>query len=390
MPTPHPSLRLPARTLALGVSLSLLAGCESGWDYDFRNLDHDAGPAATRVETAPRPTPDNRGVISYPNYQVAVARSGDTVGNVAARVGLPPAELARYNGLPEDARLRPGEIIALPRRVSEPSPATGVETTGPIRPAGEIDIARLAGDAIERAEPAAAPARATPDTTMGTEPVRHKVERGETAYSIARLYNVTVRALADWNGLGPELSVREGQYLLIPVPAREAVAVPRPVAASAPGQGTAAPAPPSAAKPLPKEETAKPAPTPPSPKMADEGTAKSRFAMPVSGSIIRGYQKGKNDGIDISGSAGSPVVAAADGTVAAITRDTEQVPILVLRHDDNMLSVYANIDNIAVEKGQRVTRGQRVAGLRAGDPPFLHFELRKGFESVDPMPYLTP
>jgi len=112
--------------------------------------------------------------------------------------------------------------------------------------------------------------------------------------------------------------------------------------------------------------------------------------MPVQGSIIRGYQKGKNDGIDISARAGSPVKAAADGTVAAITRDTEQVPILVVRHPDNMLSVYANIDGIAVEKGASVKRGQTLAQVRAGNPAFLHFEIRKGFESVDPMPYLTP
>ncbi|MBL3567860.1 M23 family metallopeptidase, partial [Rhodovulum sulfidophilum] len=130
---------------------------------------------------------------------------------------------------------------------------------------------------------------------------------------------------------------------------------------------------------------------PASPQMAKEATAATaRFAMPVSGSIIRGYQKGKNDGVDISAKAGTAVKAAADGTVAAITRDTDQVPILVVRHADNMLSVYANIDGIAVQKGAKVTRGQTVAQVRSGNPAFLHFELRKGFESVDPMPYLTP
>jgi hypothetical protein len=38
--------------------------------------------------------PDAQGVISYPGYQVAVARRGDTVGSVAARVGLSAQELA--------------------------------------------------------------------------------------------------------------------------------------------------------------------------------------------------------------------------------------------------------------------------------------------------------
>ncbi|WP_242469046.1 peptidoglycan DD-metalloendopeptidase family protein [Rhodovulum adriaticum] len=375
----------------LGLSLMAVASCGSGWDYDFRNLAGGGGSDSLRMETAPRPEPDNRGVISYPNYQVAVARAGDTVGDIAARVGLPEAELAGYNGLPPDAQLRHGEIVALPRRVAEPSPATGATTTGPIRPGDDIDITRLAGDAIDRAEPGNQPARGTAAAPVGTEPIRHKVERGETVYSIARLYNVTVRALADWNGLGADLMVREGQYLLIPVPARQTAAAPAPrLAEEVPGAHSTVTTPPSAAQPLPREESAAPAQTPPSPNMAEDSSARARFAMPVTGSIIREYEKGRNDGLDISGSAGSPVRAAADGTVAAITRDTGQVPILVLRHADNMLSVYANIENISVEKGDRVSRGQQVADLRAGDPAFLHFELRKGFESVDPMPYLTP
>ncbi|ARE39996.1 LysM domain [Rhodovulum sp. P5] len=373
--------RLSVRAVSLTLGLALVAGCSDGWDYDFRNFGGTPNDPL-RLETAPRPQPDSRGVISYPNYQVAVAQSGDTVTDVAARVGLPAAELARYNGIPESAVLRSGEIIALPRRVPEAaSPARQ-----PVTPDGAIDIQRLAGDAIDRADPATS---AKPTQPKGQEPIRHKVERGETAYSIARLYNVTVRALADWNALGPDLTVREGKYLLIPV----AVGDQRRAAADtteAPGAGSAAPVPPSSTKPLPKPEAATKPAAPASPKMATERTSKARFAMPADGNIIRGYQKGKNDGIDISAKAGSAVRAVSDGTVAAITRDTDEVPILVLRHPDNLLSVYANIDGIGVKKGDSVKRGQSLAKVRAGTPAFLHFELRKGFDSIDPMPYLTP
>lgn len=379
MSTTDRPFRLPARALVLGLGLGLLAGCESGWDYDFREFGDSGGNQPVRVETAPRPEPDARGVISYPSYQVAVARRGDTVGEIAARVGMSADELASYNGIPRGAQLRDGEVVALPRRVAG-GPAAGTSE-------GQIDVTTLAGDAIRRAEPGVRPAQAAP---AGREPTRHKVVRGETAYSIARLYNVTPRALADWNGLGPDLAVREGQFLLIPVAARDvAAAAP---GTTRPGAGSPAPTPPSAARPLPREEAApaRPQETPASPQMSGQSTARAAFAMPVQGSVIRGYQKGKNDGIDISARAGSPVKAAADGTVAAITRDTEQVPILVVRHPDNILSVYANIEGIAVEKGAAVKRGQTVARVRAGSPAFLHFEIRKGFESVDPMPYLTP
>jgi murein DD-endopeptidase MepM/ murein hydrolase activator NlpD len=74
--------------------------------------------------------------------------------------------------------------------------------------------------------------------------------------------------------------------------------------------------------------------------------------------------------------------------VAAITRDVDQVPILVLRHADNVLTVYAGVDQIAVNKGDQVRRGQEIARVRASASPLLHFEVREGFDSVDPALYL--
>jgi murein DD-endopeptidase MepM/ murein hydrolase activator NlpD len=111
--------------------------------------------------------------------------------------------------------------------------------------------------------------------------------------------------------------------------------------------------------------------------------------MPVQGRIIRTFEKGKSEGIGISANAGARVVAADGGTVAAITRDTDQVPILVIRHSGNLLTVYAGVDEIAVQKGDTVKRGDQIAVVRAATPPFLHFEVREGFESVDPDPYLN-
>ena len=95
------------------------------------------------------------------------------------------------------------------------------------------------------------------------------------------------------------------------------------------------------------------------------------------------------NGIDISAPAGTPVKAAEAGTVAAITRDTEEVPILVIRHADGLLTVYANIQNIPVEKGAKVSRGQTIAEVRGSGASFLHFEVREGFESVDPVPFVN-
>ncbi|MCT8328569.1 peptidoglycan DD-metalloendopeptidase family protein [Albidovulum sediminis] len=375
----------------LGVSALSLAAC-NGFDPDLRRYGQGglstADAAAQPVQT--RPQTDARGVITYPNYQVAVAQDGDTVASIATRVGVNSDELARFNAVPLGTPLRRGEVLVLPTRVAAgPVGTPGVPVTA--APGGGIDVTAIASSAIDRAQTgggtAAQPGAPTPAAAPVGEPVRHRVQRGETAYSIARLYNVNVKSLADWNGLSADLAVREGQYLLIPVAAAGTLAEP----VTQPGQGSPTPVPPSAATPLPAESTtptAAPVATPPSPDLGAERTSAARLGMPVDGKIIRPYQKKKNEGIDIAASAGTPVKAAADGTVAAITKDTDQVPILVIRHDGNLLTVYANIDGIKVAKGDKVKRGQAIAAVRASDPAFVHFEVREGLESADPVPYL--
>ncbi len=374
-------------------ALLLVAGCTQPLDLDLRGGFSDKALStaeAAREATAARPTPDGRGVISYPGYQVAVARRGDTVQSVGARIGMDAAELARFNGLQTGDTLRDGEVLALPRRIADTAPAPTTAT-------GPVDIAALAGGAIDRATPQVAtaalpPANAAPAPAPGPEPLRHKVVRGETAYTVARLYNVSVRSLAEWNGLGPEYAIREGQVLIIPTTDQTA---PRATdtAVIPPGQGSPTPLPPSASKPLPAEKTlpAAAAVASAAPDLGKSQTAKStgRMAMPVQGKVIRDYKKGTNDGIDIQAAPGTSVVAAEAGTIAAITADADQVPIIVVKHPDNLLSVYANVEGITVAKGDTVKRGQPIAKLRAGTANYLHFEVRKGFDSVDPTPYLN-
>ena len=374
-----PKSRLPLKIIATGAAALALSACDrvAGFDPDLRNTAGGFDTSdAVRSATANRPQPDERGVVSYPGYQVAIAQRGDTIGTVAARVGLPADQLARYNAIPQNVALRDGEIIALPVRVGEPG-------TGALAPSGNVDVATIAGTAIDRAE-------AAPGLPAEEQPTRHRVSAGETAFSIARTYDVPVAALAEWNGLGPDLTLREGQYLLIPVRTSAGVQV---ATIEAPGAGSVAPSPPSSANPLPDEEVAAaPAPEPERPAaVAEAQTSASdtaRLRMPVQGSIIRPFQRGESDGIGIAASAGTAVAAADDGTVAAITRDTDHIPILVLRHEGNLLTVYAGVDDISVGKGDSVQRGQKIAEVRDADPSFLHFEVREGFDSVDPLPYL--
>lgn len=346
--------------------------------------------------TAERPEPDARGVISYPTYQVAVARPGDTVTTVAGRLGIDAADLARTNGLGLDAPLREGELVLLTERVAPVAAAPVID------PEGEIDVATIAGSALDRAE-GTAPASAAPaaNPPVGPEPRRHVVQRGETAFSIARRYEVSVQALASWNGLDSALTVREGQTLLIPV-----ATGPAPAAEDAtpePGAGSPTPEPPSASTPQPAEDLPSTAETASAGAAAAGGAAAgattgeqtgasdtARLGQPVTGSIIRPYAPGSNEGVDFGAPAGAPVRAAEAGTVAAITEDANQVSVIILRHSDRLLTVYANVDAIAVERGTTVSRGQQIAEVGAGAPSFLHFEVIQGAEQVDPVPYLAP
>ncbi len=380
------------RTLAMTVSLFALGACSDGLDFDLRSIGNgfDTSQSVQQV-SAPRPQPDNRGVISYPNYQVAIARRGETVSDVARRLGVSAPELAQFNGIRDGVPLREGETLVLTGRVAEPSPATGAIGTGPIRPAGELDVASVAGGAINRA--GTGQPTVIPGTQTGEEPIRHRVEPGETAFSIARLYNVTPDALAQWNGLGRELTVRTGQLLLIPV-----LLDPPPAQAPVPpGRGSVAPEPPSASAALPVEDaTPAPAPAPPPPtELAEERTNSSTLGMPVDGSVIRAFNATDNAGISIAASEGSPVRAAADGLVATITFDTDGVPIVVLTHDGllsgdaKLLSVYVGATDLKIEKGNRVTRGQEIGRVAEGSPSALRFEVWEGRQGVDPMKYLN-
>jgi hypothetical protein len=187
----------------------VLAGCSQPLDLDLRGAGDGFSTAGAAQPTAERPRPDNRGIISYPSYQVVVAQPGDSVTDVAGRVGLPPADLAGFNGVPAGITFRGGEVLVLPRRVAEPSPATGAIASGPIMP-GSVDVTTIAGAAIDRSAGSTAAPATAPVVQSGAEPTRHRVQRGETAFTIARLYNVTPKALADWNGLDADFTVREG------------------------------------------------------------------------------------------------------------------------------------------------------------------------------------
>ena len=99
----------------------------------------------------------------------------------------------------------------------------------------------------------------------------------------------------------------------------------------------------------------------------------------------------RRKGIDIDGKLGDPVGAAAAGRVTYVGSGIPGLgKLVVIRHDQGYITVYAHNKDVLVKEQQSVMRGQKIAELGASDAerPKLHFQIRKGAAAVDPLLYL--
>lgn len=117
------------------------------------------------------------------------------------------------------------------------------------------------------------------------------------------------------------------------------------------------------------------------------------WMWPARGTVIKGFSLNENGnkGIDIAGTRGQNVVAAADGQVVyAGSALRGYGNLVIINHDNEYLSAYAHNEQLLVREGQRVKRGQSVArmGSTDSDRVNLHFEIRYRGKSVNPLGYL--
>jgi murein DD-endopeptidase MepM/ murein hydrolase activator NlpD len=119
-----------------------------------------------------------------------------------------------------------------------------------------------------------------------------------------------------------------------------------------------------------------------------------RFTWPLVGAVSSGFgrRSGRShDGIDILGEPGDLIVAAEAGVVAHSGPLGSYGNLVVVRHTGRFATAYAHAQQILVERGARVARGQPLAEVGAtgnATGPHLHFELRRGEDAVDPLPFL--
>ncbi|MFN7659305.1 MAG: M23 family metallopeptidase, partial [Dolichospermum sp.] len=99
---------------------------------------------------------------------------------------------------------------------------------------------------------------------------------------------------------------------------------------------------------------------------------------PTQGIISQGFRKYEHEGIDIAGAKGTPILAAAAGTVVKASWDNWGLGNFIeIKHLHGSVTVYGHNSRILVSKGQQVKQGQIIAEMGStgnSTAPHLHFE----------------
>lgn len=245
------------------------------------------------------------------------------------------------------------------------------------------------------------------------------VKPGDTLYQIARSYNLDVNTLKNLNNINDANQLSVGQVLALtgtatasaatsttpsssapssPTPAKP-VPLPDSVTGStsptAPSGTTPGTTPPSTTPPVVTPPTptttpsTPPASTEPPPARAEDASLIS-WGWPASGPITRPFTVAAK-GIDIGGSLGAPVVAAADGKVMYSGNGVRGLGnLIIINHQNGFITAYAHNQTLLVKTGAVVKRGSKIAEIGQSDTtsPRLHFEIRRQGTPVDPLKYL--
>ncbi len=206
----------------------------------------------------------------------------------------------------------------------------------------------------------------------------HQVKSGQTLWSISRAYRVTVKALRRANRLSKSDVIRIGQKLYVP-----GAKTPQAVASRCPCGPDGKPTKAAPSRRHPNSHTASDHPG-------------GHFLWPLQGTLTRKFKpqgSQRHDGIDIAAPKGTPIVAAEAGTVIF----SDWGPggygrLVIVRHVDDVVTVYAHNATNLVQTDQKVKRGEVIATVgRSGRATgyHLHFEVRRKTVPVSPFKFLT-
>lgn len=297
------------------------------------------------------------------------------------------------------------------------APVAGASTSSKTSGGTAPEVKKLAslspGPALTAQPPANVASTAGNWTAQGGSTVILK--SGETLSTLSSRYGVPEAEIRRVNGFDKRTHVAAGTKVVIPVyvsgaptaavkdkgqaakPVTATLATPTGVNPDTKSKSQATSAKSGVSKPT---QVANLEPAAPADAALPEDNAKQSpaigFRWPARGRVIQAFGEKdgvKNTGINISLPQGTPVKAAEAGTVAYAGSEVKGFGNLVMiRHADGWVSVYANASEIKVKRGDEIKRGQVIAlSGQSGDvaAPQLHFELRKGSVPVDPVGHLS-
>ena len=201
-----------------------------------------------------------------------------------------------------------------------------------------------------------------------TKGVYHVVERHQTLYRICKTYGVDINEVASLNGLADPGKIQAGQRIFIPA-AKQVLKVGIYVE--------------DVARESFDKEKGKP-------------SGMLNFIWPVEGPCVESFEeteRRKHLGIDITSPLGTLIRASGPGVVLYSGNAIRGYGnVIILRHSEEFVTVYAHNQSNFVEEGMRVEKGQvigKVGQTGRASGPHLHFEIRKNNRAIDPLPLLN-
>jgi lipoprotein NlpD len=249
------------------------------------------------------------------------------------------------------------------------------------------------------------------------KPGYYTVKPGDTLIRVGLETGQNARDIARWNNIDNPNSLEVGQVLRVTPPgvdpsatasrgvattrvdARPLDAKPSPAASGATAAVPTLPSPPpttTAASPAvaaaapPAAGATPPVSSASGPRDPDD---ELNWAWPANGPVIGTFDEAKSKGLAISGKAGDPVYAAADGRVVYAGSGLRGYGNLVIvKHNNTYLTAYAHNQALLVKEDQVVRRGQKIAEMGSSDADRvqLHFEIRRLGRPIDPARLLPP
>ena len=233
-------------------------------------------------------------------------------------------------------------------------------------------------------------AKLLPGAENAGKPGYYTVKPGDTLIRIGLETGQSWKDISRWSNLENANLIEVGQVLRVVPPITAAAVRPMSGGVAVSGAGKTPVAPTSTASPGPEVVASSPAPAPTSPAVSGSDDQPG-FIWPASGTLLAGFDEARNKGFDISGKAGDPVLAAADGRVVYAGAGLRGYGnLIILKHNNIFLTAYAHNQTLLVKEDQAVRRGQKIAEMGSTDTDRvkLHFEVRRQGKPVDPARYL--